>query len=376
MVLLPTIAFQAVLSSQLRHDLFVIAEQVMVIVKIIIIIIVIGETKSIIHLALIIAICETFSRVLIVIFAVKLKGLFLLSYYRPSTKIMKGFIKYSTPSIGIWLVERFRGSLPNFSITYYLNLEAIALYNIGFMIATYVGQFLIMSTSPLMPYFTQLLSVTDNKTKKEGTLLKSINYTYGIIIISISFYILGFIFSGKSFLFLFFNIENIEVYYVGIIASFYTLLFCSQHSFSRLFYSKGIHDQLFTLTVIEVCLIMLLSVVLTPAFGIVGQAMSVLLPLFYTRHYLIYKKYQYDDHFNADNLKESSRIWLIPVLVLCPVIYLLSSQIQSNDWLSFIMANVMLILVLSFIYYLYTTKIVMKIWESNIKQLVLNKVDK
>ncbi|MEY8215110.1 MAG: hypothetical protein RPR97_11610, partial [Colwellia sp.] len=272
MLLLPTIAFQAVISSQLRHDLFVIAEQVMVIVKIIVIIIVIGETKNIIHLALIIAICETLSRVLIVIFAVKLKGFLLLSYCRPSINIMKGFIKYSTPSIGIWLVERLRGSLPNFSITYYLSLEAIALYNIGFMIATYVGKFLIVATSPLMPYFTQLLSTTENNIKNKGLLLKSINYTYGIIIISISLYILGFIFSGQSFLFLLFNIENIEVYYVGIIASFYTLLFCSQHSFSRLFYSKGIHHQLFTLTVIEVCLIILLSIILTPAFGIVGQA--------------------------------------------------------------------------------------------------------
>lgn len=372
MVLLPTIAFQAVLSSQLRHDLFVIAEQVMVIVKVIVIVIVISETQSIIHLALIIAICETVSRILIVIFAVKLKGFLLLTYCRPSSKIMNGFIRYSVPSIGIWLVERLRGSLPNFTITYYLSLEAIALYNIGFMIATYVGKFLIVATSPLMPYFTQLLSVNDNNAQKEGTLLKSINYTYGIIIISISLYILGFIFSGQSFLFLLFNLDNIEVYYVGIIASFYTLLFCSQHSFSRLFYSKGIHHQLFTLTVIEVCLIMLLSIVLTPAFGILGQAMSVLLPLFYTRHHLIYKKYQYDEHFNANNLKQSSRIWLIPLLILCPIVYAISSMVQIDDWLSFSAVNVIFILLLFIIYYLYTKKIVMAIWSYNIKQLLFN----
>lgn len=376
MLLLPTIAFQAVISSQLRHDLFVTAEQVMVIIKVIVIVIVIEKTKSIIHLALIIAICETVSRVLIVMFAVKLKGFFLLSYCQPSTKIIKGFIRYTTPSIGIWLVERLRGSLPNFSITYYLSLEAIALYNIGFMIATYVGQFLIMSTSPLMPYFTQLLSVTDNNTKKEGSLLKPLNYTYGLIIVSISFYILGFIFSGQSFLLLLLDIVNIDAYYVGVIMSLYTLLLCSQHSFSKLFYSKGIHHQLFTLTVIEVCLIILLSIILTPAFGIVGQAISVLLPLFYTRHYLIYKRYQYDEHFNADNLKASSRIWLIPLLVLCPTAYLLSTQIQINDWLSFITANAMLIILLSSVYYLYTTRVVMKIWERNIKQLALNKGDK
>lgn len=375
MLLLPSIAFQAVISSQLRHDLIVIAEQVMVVVKVIVIVIVIGKTKSIVHLALIIAICETVSRMLVVIFAVKLQGVFLLSYCQPSFKIMKDFIKYSIPSIGIWFVERLRGSLPNFTITYYLSLEAIALYNIGFMIATYVGQFLIMTTSPLMPYFTQLLSATDNKAPKEGTLLKSINYTYGIIIISISLYILGFIFSGQSFLFLLFNVDNIEVYYVGIIASFYTLLFCSQHSFSRLFYSKGIHHQLFTLTVIEVCLIMVLSVVLTPLYGIVGQAVSVLLPLFYTRHYLIYKKYQYDEHFSANNLKASSRVWLIPLLILCPLMYLLGTQIQSNDWLSFILANIALVLSLFVLYYLFTKKIVMRVWERNIKQLALNKVD-
>lgn len=367
-ILLPTIPFQAVISSNLRHDLLVISEQVMIIIKVTSIIIIIGKTQNIIHLALIIAICQSISRILIVIFAVKMKGLFLLSYFQPSVKIMKAFIKFSAPSVGIWLVEKLRGSLPNFTITYYLSLEAIALYNIGFMIATYVGHFLIITTSPLMPYFTKILATKKDSSKyTEGALLKSINYTYALIIISISFYIIGFIFSGDSFLRLLFNVENVDVYYVGIIASFYTLLFCSQHSFSRLFYSKGIHHQLFTLTVIEVCLIMLFSIVLTPLLGIIGQALSVLFPLFYTRHHLIFKKYKYDEHFTANNLKISSRIWLIPLAILCPVIYYLHTIIQINGWLTFVISNIVLISLLSLIYYFFTKSMVMKVWGRNIK---------
>lgn len=373
-ILLPTIAFQAVISSNLRHDLLVISEQVMVVIKVICIIFIIGTTHNIVHLALIIAICESTSRILMIFFAVRMKGFFLLSYCQPSIKLMKNFITFSVPSIGIWLVERLRGSLPNFTITYYLNLEAIALYNIGFMIATYVGQFLIIATSPLMPYFTKLLADEDGSHSTEGTLLKSINYTYALIIISISFYILGFIFSGKSFLLLLFNVENAEVFYVGIIASFYTLLFCSQYSFSRLFYSKGIHHHLFKLAIIEVGLIMLLSSVLTPLFGIVGQAMSVLLPLFYTRHYLMFKKYKYDDHFTAENLKLSSRIWLIPLVILCPVIYYSNTLIQVNNWLNFVTSNFILVILLSLIYYLFIKLMVTKIWAYNIQQLKINKI--
>ncbi|MCI2282217.1 hypothetical protein L3081_00885 [Colwellia sp. MSW7] len=79
-LLLPTIAFQAILSSELRHDLTVISEQVMIIVKFILIIFIVGTTADLVHLALIISFTELASRFLIVFFAINLKGIDLLSY--------------------------------------------------------------------------------------------------------------------------------------------------------------------------------------------------------------------------------------------------------------------------------------------------------
>jgi len=371
-LLLPTIAFQAVISSELRHDMFVIAEQIMVIIKVILIIVIVGITKNIIHLALIIAICEILSRIFIVILAVKLKGSALLSYSPPSTQIMKKLLVYSSPSIGIWFAERVRGSLPNFTLSYYISLEAIAIYNIGYMIATYVGQMIAVCTSPLMPYFTKLLATPTNEIlNKEGTLLKSINYAYAVVIVPISLYIIGFIFSGESFILLLFDIKDRDAYHVGIILSFYALLYCSQQPFSKLFYSKGSHHQLLLLTVIEVCAIAILSIFLVPSFGLIGQALAVLIPFFYTRHYLIYKKYQYDENFSANNIKLSTRLWLIPLLILSPLSYFMSNTVKIDNWTYFMVFNLILLLFLSIFYYLYTKKIATRIWDYNHKKLII-----
>ncbi|MCI2282218.1 hypothetical protein L3081_00890 [Colwellia sp. MSW7] len=148
------------------------------------------------------------------------------------------------------------------------------MYNIGYMIATYIGQLIAVSTAPLMPYFTKIMAIEEYK-ESASNILKSINYSYCLVIVPLSLYIVGFIFSGRDFIPLVFKIYDTDTYFVGVILSLYISLFSSQQPFSRLFYAKAKHHHLLKLSLIEVGMIFLFSVLLTPLFGIVGQAFAV-----------------------------------------------------------------------------------------------------
>jgi O-antigen/teichoic acid export membrane protein len=277
-VMFPFLIFNGILSAALQYTVTTGIEFFKLIIRTILIYYYLNHNAGIIELAWITVFCELAGYIVIAYHAFKSFPFCRYSIAHIKLSYAKEMLSFGKYSFFIELSTLLKNNIDTLIVSTFLTLSHVTLYIIPFRLFSYATEFLNGLLSGVMPVFATNWQQSEEKNRK---LIKHF-LLFTEISTLISTCVFGaIVIFGADFISIWMSGKYPEAYSILLILSIVILLVNSNNACSPLFYAAAKHQKLAKWGLCESIFKIIIGIMLIREFGLVGLAISSLLPTIY-----------------------------------------------------------------------------------------------
>ncbi|MFT6836019.1 MAG: O-antigen/teichoic acid export membrane protein [Francisellaceae bacterium] len=269
----PFYVVNGVIVANMRYDISAIINLVKIIVRAIAIYYAISDGYGIIAMAMITSATDLLANIVLTFFAMKLAPWIKFGKSFITKDIIKRLFAYSGYAFLGTTADKTKISSAPILIGSILGLNHVTVYAIAAQFVNYFKQLMSAIFSVLFPLFTKNFSLSKNDKQKSDFLLSlklsSFTSTLGVLVIIVLCAPFIDLWMGERF------IQASEILIILILGT--GISSCQQPAVQLLMATNN-HDKNTWLLVVEATFTLILIVILTPPFGLIGTAISLALP--------------------------------------------------------------------------------------------------
>ena len=281
-IMFPFLVFTGFINAHLRYDIDTYVSVTKLLLRTGLIVAYLTMGYSIIALAVITLITETFGYIAIAIWAKKIHPTLSISLKKRDKKLIPHFFNYSKFTFIASLGDILRFKIDNLVIASYIGLAMVTHYAIAIRLIEYVGQLLTAVLGIFLPVFTKYdAQGKDEEMREKFLIITEISVFLTLLLVPPLMIV------GKIFIGLWMGEQYSGSYFPLLILAIASILAgCNRVCITAL-YAKAKHSYYAKINLIEGGINLLLSLILVQQYGILGVALGTTISTIYVKAVLL-----------------------------------------------------------------------------------------